>query len=97
MTSVGYAKDASIGLKTVANPLWTAYVMVGAHPARVRQHIRRVELMTIEVKCPLEINGSYLKWDTWQRSTVGGTGATDAGRVCRRSDKHVCRSRFSAQ
>jgi hypothetical protein len=81
MMSVGYAKDASIGLKTAANPLWTVSVTVGARPVCVRQCVRRVELMTIEVKCPLEINDSYLKWDTWQRSTVGGTGATDAGRV----------------
>jgi hypothetical protein len=87
--SVGYAKDTSVGLKMAANPLWTVSVAVGARPVRVRQHVRHVELMTIEVKCPLEINYSYLKWDTCQRSTVGGTGATHAGRVCWRSDRRT--------
>jgi hypothetical protein len=56
----------SVGLKTAANPLWTVSVAVGARSVRLRQHVRRVELMTVEVKCPLEINNSYLKWDTWQ-------------------------------
>jgi hypothetical protein len=46
-TSVDYAKDASVGLKTAANPLWTASVAVGARPVRVRQRVRHVKKLSV--------------------------------------------------
>jgi hypothetical protein len=69
-------------------------VFVGATDTRPRRigRVCRVVTERVEASRPLKINGSYLKWDTWQRSTAGGTGATDVGCVCRRSDRRVCRS-----
>jgi hypothetical protein len=52
--------------------------------------VRRLVRERVEVSRPLEINDSYLKWDMWQQSSDDGTGAIDAGSVCRWHDKHIC-------